>query len=326
MRHIVQVKTKSDITNYLDNFLFLALTILRYNYLLNQFLVICEEIGFPIALDKTQWASEVIVFLGILLDGRRRYLSIPIEKQHKAIILLQTMIDKSKVTVKDLQILCGYLNFLGKAIVPGRTFTRHMYAKYQGIVRVHATNDEMVMKVGLQLKAHHHVQLDGEFKKDCQVWLQFLQDTNLAYVVNRPMVDFAPKVNSQRIFFYSDASTAKTLGFGCILYDSWIFAKWELGYIAKFNPSIEYLELYALTAGLLTWEDDPTLNDCRVTIFCDNQAVVGMINKLSSSCPNSMFLLRLIVLNGLRHNRKVFAAYVDTKSNYLADALSRLDL
>ena len=81
LRHIVQVKTKSDITNYLDDFLFLALTILRCNYLLSQFLAICEEIGFPIALDKTQWASKVIVFLGILLDGRHRYLSIPIDKQ-----------------------------------------------------------------------------------------------------------------------------------------------------------------------------------------------------------------------------------------------------
>ena len=76
------------------------------------------------------------------------------------------MIDKSKVTVKDLQILCGYLNFLGKAIVPGRTFTRCMYTKYEGIVKVHATNDEMVAKVG-QLKAYHHVRLKRIVRYGC---------------------------------------------------------------------------------------------------------------------------------------------------------------
>ena len=30
---------------------------------------LCNMINFPVALEKTEWASEMIVFLGVLLDG-----------------------------------------------------------------------------------------------------------------------------------------------------------------------------------------------------------------------------------------------------------------
>ena len=35
-----------------------------------------------------------------------------------------------------------------------------------------------------------------------------------------------------------------------------------------------------------------------------------------------MWLLRILVLNGLQNNRKLTALYVNTKDNYLSDALS----
>ena len=92
----------------------------------------------------------------------------------------------------------------------------------------------------------------------------------------------------------------------------------------EFEPSIEYLELFALCAGILTWETE--LQNCRIVVLCDNQAVVAMVNSITSSCPNCMHLLRLLVLNGLQFNRRVFASYIDTKSNFLVDALSRDDL
>ena len=132
---LIEHKTNSIVfvTNYLDDFLFLALTLLRCNYLINSFMQLCEQIGVPLALDKMEWGTEIIVFLGILLNGNNLSLSIPLEKCDKAIQLLNLMISKRKATVKELQSLCGYLNFLCKAIFPGRPFVRRMYAKY-GII------------------------------------------------------------------------------------------------------------------------------------------------------------------------------------------------
>ena len=92
----------------------------------------------------------------------------------------------------------------------------------------------------------------------------------------------------------------------------------------QYHPSIEYLELFALCAGIFTWESE--LRDCRIIVLCDNQAVVAMVNAITSRCPNCMQLLRLLVLNGLMFNRRVFASYIDTKSNFLSDALSQSQL
>ena len=54
-------------------------------------------------------------------------------------------------------------------------------------------------------------------------------------------------------------------------------------------------------------------------------AVVHMINKMTSGSKHCMKLIRVLVLNGLQFNRRLSAKFVDTKSNGIADSLSRLD-
>ena len=65
--------------------------------------------------------------------------------------------------VKELQQLAGLLNFLCRAIFPGRAFTRRMYAQFSG-------------PEFLKLKHYHHIKLNQEFISDCRVWLQFLEE------------------------------------------------------------------------------------------------------------------------------------------------------
>ena len=143
--------------------------------------------------------------------------------------------------------------------------------------------------------------------------------------MNRPMIDIlSPALTAQQIFFYLDASAAVHLGFGCIFNTHWFSQQWKKGFIEHCRPSIEYLELLALCAGIFTWKKQ--LQNCRIIVFCDNTAVVSMINNLTSSCPNCMILIRKLILNGLLYNRRVYARYVDTKSNYLTDSLSRLQI
>ena len=60
-----------------------------------------------------------------------------------------------------------------------------------------------------------------------------------------------------------------------------------------------------------------------MVVFCDNQAVVHMINKTTLSCGNCIHLLRMIVLDNVMNNRHLFAKYVKSLENILADMLSR---
>ena len=115
--HLMEWQTQSlrkSITNYLDDFLFIALTILRCNFLIDQFIELYEQLGVPISLEKTERASVRVVFLGLLLDGAALSLSIPLEKRQKAQELLEKFILKKKAMVKELQTLCGYLNFISR--------------------------------------------------------------------------------------------------------------------------------------------------------------------------------------------------------------------
>ena len=136
------------------------------------------------------------------------------------------------------------------------------------------------------------------------------------------MIDLlAMDMTSEEICFCSDASASSELGYGCIYQTKWISGIWESEFIREEKPSIEYLELFALCAGLFTWES--LLTDCRIIIFCDNISVCHMLNKLTSSCKNCMVLIRMLTLNGLRFNRRVKAKYISSKANFLADSLSR---
>ena len=223
-----RLKVYKRITNYLDDFLFLARTLQLCNEMIQKFLNLCAQIGVPVAFEKTEWGSEIIIFLGILLDGRNMVLAIPIEKRNKAIELLQGMISKKKTTVKELQKLCGLLNFIGREVSPGRMFTRCMYSKYAAVINtgVHDHSESKFMdKYQSKLKQHHHVNLDKEFKMDCEVWLQFLAG-DLHQVVQRPMVDLIRTLNtSENIEFYLDASSK--IGFGAILDNNWLQGDWN---------------------------------------------------------------------------------------------------
>ena len=201
-----------------------------------------------------------------------------------------------------------------------------MYTKYSHLVK-----NKLPFKKGgsqreqatttvqtIRFKKFHHIKLDMEFKFDCQIWLEFLKNNSYC---TRPMIDIDMFATSEEISFCSDTSAARHLGYGCIFGTKWLFGCWEDGFIDEKCPSIEYLELFALMAGLLMWEQE--LANCRIAIFCDNTAVVEMINNNASSCKNCMFLLRILTLNGLQFNQRVSAKYINTKANFLADALSR---
>ena len=308
-----KIRQKKRLMNYLDDFLFMAACRQVCNYYIGQFLEICKLINCPIADDKTEWASTQVVFLGVLLDGRFAILIIPEEKRLKAENAVQCVVGKRKVTIKQIQCLTGLLNFLNKCIVPGRVFTRRMYAKLK-----------ITKSRGEKLKHYHHVSVDREFKYNLQVWLSFLINANNRNLCH-PFADWSNCfVTSQQLDFWTDASKGVAKGFGCVFGNWFAWGQWEDGYIKQFDPSIEYLELFALCVGVFTWRDLDLLKNKRIVIFCDNQAVVEMVNKTTSSCKNCMILLRKLVLLNIQDNRRIFVRYICSAENLRSDALSRL--
>ena len=278
---------------------------------------LCEQVGMPISLEKTQWASSEMVFLGFLLSGKNMKISIPEAKRTCALNMIKKMVQTKKATVLEIQQLGGLLNFFHKAIHPGRTFTRRMYSIFEG-GSVQKGNS-IKLANGKVLKSFHHVSLNSEFRLDCQIWEKFLGNIES---VSRPMIDFSENsIHTMNV--YSDASLNESLGLGCTFDRFWTFAVSEKDFVKNFNPSIAYLELFALCTGIFTWAAE--LSNCRMYVFCDNKSARDMVNSTVSNCKHCMKLLRMLTLNNLRYNRRVFVKYVKSKDNILSDALSRLD-
>ena len=270
--HIIRVKSKKDNVNYLDDFLFVALLTAMCNAQTELFMAICKRINFPISVEKTFWADTRMTFLGFLIDTVEQLVMVPTDKVDRRTLIIERALNKknNKITLKQLQQICGFLNFLGRCIVPGRAFTRRLYA--------YTANPK--------LKPHHHVRVNAEMRRDLSMWLKFIKHPS---VYSQGFIDFTRTLTADKVRLTSDASKAVHLGFGCISEKSWMYSAWPVDYIKKYNPSIEYLELYALVAAILAWGD--RYANRRITISCDNQSVVSMVNKTTSSCKNCMCLI-----------------------------------
>ena len=157
--YIVRCRVKKSNVNYLDDYLFAAALRESCNYQVRVFLDICEQINFPVALEKTFWGTTILVFLGLLLDTVKQLVCIPAEKIEKALDLINYFLNRrnKKAMVLQFQKLCGSLNFLCRCVVPGRAFVRRLYA---------TTSNP-------NLKQHHHVKISNENRMDLMIWKSY---------------------------------------------------------------------------------------------------------------------------------------------------------
>ena len=301
-------RTGKQMVNYLDDYYFVAMLKALCDGQIQEFLQICELIKFPVSMEKTFWGSTVIVFLGFLIDAVNRIASIPAEKVERAQILIDRMLgrESKKTTLQELQKLCGFLNHLCKAIVPGRAFTRRLYA----------------YTAGSHLLPHHHISVNREMRLDLETWKKFLNTPN---VYARPFVNFPEEWTAEKLFWYTDALKNPILGFGGIFEQNWFRKRWfeddlQGNFIIDLDPSIEFLELFVVAVSVRLWIYK--VRNRTITLFCDNESVVKMLRKSSSSCKKCMILIRKITLLCLEFNVSIWAEHVKTKLNPLADSLS----
>ena len=296
--HILKHRTGYKAPYYLDDFLFVAVLKATCDDLVHQFINICNLIAFPISMEKTFWSCTELTFLGLLINSVAQVVSIPVEKIECALSLIHGILGKRTVMIRDMQRICGFLNFLCCCIIPGWAFTRGLYGHFSP-----------------NAAAHHHIKVNQEIKQDLTVWKKFLMNP---IVYCRPFIDYSDILSADVIEWFTDASGK--IGFGGICDSHWFTDKWDAQFLDEQKPSIEYQELFTIMVSILLWCHK--FSSRRICLFCDNQSVVHMLNISSSNCKNCMKLIRVITLRSLEHNVRIFAKYVRTDKNYFADALS----
>ena len=86
----------------------------------------CDNLGVPMAPEKTISPSSVLCLVGIELDTDKMEARLPEEKLRKCVTLIYEFLKREKVSLKEMQSLIGLLNFTCSVVIPGRTFLRRL--------------------------------------------------------------------------------------------------------------------------------------------------------------------------------------------------------
>ncbi|KAK3084124.1 hypothetical protein FSP39_008557 [Pinctada imbricata] len=291
----------NNVVHYLDDFLLAGESnTLNCQLSMKQFSSLCEELGIPLAVEKTLGPSTVLAFLGLEIDTNLMCVRIPDDKLNKLKEELSRMLNKKKTTLKELQSLTGLLNFCTRAIPAGRAFNRRFY-------------DSMI---GLS-KFYHHVRINYEMKEDIRVWLMFLDFYN-----GYTHYDTPEWSESRDLRLFTDSAGNSKLGCGAIFQSRWAFLKWpEHWHKTNIMKDITFLEFIPIVMAFHIWGND--LANQRILLNTDNSALVAIINKKTSKSKRVMSLVRHFVLHSLLHNIQSKAIHVPGKKNSIADSLSR---
>ena len=90
---------------------------------------------------------------------------------------------------------------------------------------------------------------------------------------------------------YTDAAGNPALGWGAYLPSQglWMFQQWDKHWFNEFKPSIDFLELYALLAGLVMWASH--FIDKTIIFRSDNMPAMHALTNKSSHSSQMLKLL-----------------------------------
>ena len=153
---VKHVTRSQGVTHYLDDFLFVGNSAASCASLLSAFSRICQVLGVPIAQEKTLGPVQAITYLGLEIDTVAQQIRVPSTKVRALCDKIYTVLCKRKISLVEVQSLVGSLNFVCRAISPGRAFLRRLIALSQGL-----------------LKPHHRVRISTGARLDLLMWLEF---------------------------------------------------------------------------------------------------------------------------------------------------------
>ena len=256
----------------------------------------CSESGTPVEEEKSEGPATVLPFLGIEIDSIAMELRLPADKLKHLQQILGQWRGKKVCKKRDLQSIIGSLSHACKVVRSGRAFTRRL-----------------IDLAKLAKRPHHHVRLSREARSDIEWWYQFAGKWNGMSMLR------AQRREKPDITLISDASG--TWGCGAFWDQKWFQLKWA-GMLEQAHITIK--ELVPIVLGAAVWGRE--WRGRTVHVWCDNSAVVAILNWGNSRDPEAMHLMRCLAFIKEKFQFFLFATHIKGKNNDLADALSRDNL
>ena len=186
---------------------------------------LCQELGVPLAAEKTEGPSTTLSFLGIVLDTQKVEVRLPQKKLSQILEMLLTWLSKKKATKREILSLVGLLQHGTRVVRCRRTFMARMYSTTAKVKQI-----------------HFFTRLNVQFCSDVMWWHFFIQSWNgLSIICSLNPV-------SHNLVIQTDASGS--WGCGAVLNTQWLQWKWpkdwaQQGIVAK--------ELVPIVLGCIVW-------------------------------------------------------------------------
>ena len=271
-----------------------------------------SRINMPVAEEKTLGPTQLLEYLGLLLDIVNQRIGIPTKKREKCLELIQELLlakeKHQSVRIRQIQKVAGTLNFICQALPAGKLFMNSLYSLTHG-------------KAG-KVQGHHRKRISQEVYNDLSMFKQFLHECAHLSVKYVPFL-IKLGVHSNSLQLYSDSAGREDRGLGCRFGTHWAQGFWSDTILFKdgFKPNIALLELLAVIIAIEILCKE--LSSKTIILHCYNEAAVTMINRKKSDIPAAMNLIRHLTITCLHHQMFVQDQYIKTSLNTWTDLLSR---
>ena len=284
----------SWVLHYLDDFFAILPPQANAEAYCHDFDTICSQLGLQVNHSKDAMGTTAD-FLGIELDSMLMQARLPPDKLARARSTVDDLLSKRVISRHGLEAAVGFLSFAAKVVVPGRAFLRRLFDAIRRPVAV--------------------IRITKRMKADLLWWKAFLKDWNGISLL-RNVAD------RQTRYIWTDASGKFGLG-GYMLKqpNDAVHDVFSVRVPSRhIRKDIQFKEMQAVNHALHLWLDQ--LRGTRVVLYCDNEACVHGLSKLSIR-GLAMGPLRQIATTMAKYDILMVPTWIPTHANQLADDLSR---
>ena len=133
LAHIIRKRLPVWVDHYLDDFVLVGPSQSAVcGESLSIALESCRELGFPVAVGKTEGPTSVLTVLGVKIDAQKMELRLPRERLQQLLEMVGSWRKRKCCTKRQLQSLTGNLNHGCKVVRPGRRFLQGIFSLLSG--------------------------------------------------------------------------------------------------------------------------------------------------------------------------------------------------
>lgn len=279
---------------YLDDIYLLGKTVKECNENVSTTMDLLLSLGFLFNKKCELKPEKIQKFLGFILNSERMILTLPEEKIHKVTKFSKYFLTKDKFKIREFAKFIGTLISICPATKYGWLYVKLLEREKFLALRKFNNNYDKSMSIS------------EECKKDIKWWKTNVEN------VSAPI-----KRSNYVLTVFSDASLT---GWGASCEDNKTHGWWNN---KESSLHINELELIAAFYALKCYAKD--YENCEILLRIDNTTAISYINRMGGiQFPNLNKIARKIWQWCESKNLIIFASYIKSKENVIADKESRV--